>query len=1058
MLILEDSRVLPPPASPPPPAPAAKSPNPAGPAEVRSTVGSPSPGPTKSVSAGSLGARPPPARMATNAPLYALSTWTAPVPPVDTAQKIDRDELTQALQEGGVDLSQLKAEEVTQVFNAARTLRDGSAPEKIDALATLARVVPLDPGSGLRNVAKALKVDNQAVFDVACNPVALKSLSTLIDGQASKADKVAAALTLAHAVGQVAADNPARQAMDRYLKALPAGADVARAVGTWMDPKSSGVEKANAALDIAKAGQVFAGVAAPELKNKLRAADSLTASVGAALTLIDPNTSVADKAQAAIQLAANVPDIQGDVQQLREIFQKHKVPSYEDVLTHAAGSKVLAQLPADVQKSLSPEVAAELSKEELAQLEKLALDEELAPALNKALAGVKSPQAATALLKTLATHEEDAAATKAVLDTLGGMRDGVAEKLLTSEIDGRPAAEVLGNVTAKFDAAERASLKRMLSEFGENESKFLLALAEKDSSGTIQELLKLGDKVDPKIVKRFLGVVEKIVDKTGIQISAEVATKVSKALKAMLPVIGAGQAAKNISELKDIVANKDMPDAIRFLALENSELNAIDFVSSLAEAVDFETGLPVAVDIGLAGAELVLDLVISDQKAKFEADPAGYKTPDWLELANVAIAASRGPWGAADLLTIYGPNGTIDLTGRVARMTGKAAIHATEVALNMPADVLRQDAHAAAESLHLMADVIRNPGKYGKEAERLAKQAVDRLSDLAKSGYEVGKAAAKELKSLVGDLEKLGEKGVKALAWIASHPTEAAADAARALGKLAQQGLHMAGEAGKALTRAALQGLGQARDALVAAGQAVGDAAKAAYQAVSDAVDSTVDAALKAGKAGVEALTWIVNNPGTAAKMVGGALVKAASKVGETAKLAYDTIVSLGEKGVALGKEVVGKLKDLGAAGVDLLTYVAQHPGQVAAAARKAACQALSDFAKQTGEIAEKAAKALVHLVDNGIGEAKDTVKVLLTESKEALKRIAKHWQGELTAGALEVIGGLKDLGDAGKDAAKNLAGEGVDAAKAVWHAFEDGANWVVKHVPLPPNPLSVFG
>jgi len=139
------------------------------------------------------------------------------------------------------------------------------------------------------------------------------------------------------------------------------------------------------------------------------------------------------------------------------------------------------------------------------------------------------------------------------------------------------------------------------------------------------------------------------------------------------------------------------------------------------------------------------------------------------------------------------------------------------------------------------------------------------------------------------------------------------------------------------------------------------------------------------------------------------------------------------------------------AGGIDTLEYVASHPGEAARELRQEAGQALGALARGAGNVADKATDALLRLVDNGVGEVKDTVKTLLSEGGAALERAAKHWAKNLSEGGREIVSGLKDLGDAGLGALEGLAKGGVKAAGSALESLGRGlasaGSWVIDKI-----------
>jgi hypothetical protein len=1011
----------------------------------------PPPAPLPTAARVSTGTTPSPA--AALPPSTKKSAPTTATPPQtveadqgdDLVESADAAELREAFKELGLDIRQLDTAQQTKALKAARALGSGDTSQRLEALAQLANVVPL---GSIAKVLETMKVGDSTVTKLAGDTKALKSLQTLASPEATETDQLAAALTLANSFGQ-AAPKATKKLMERYLGTLPAAAEITRAIGTWTDPKASPQDKAQAALDVAKAAQTFLGTSAmPELKQKLRAADSLLATVGAGLTLMDKDATLTEKAEALGQLAANVPDLRDDSQKLMALMKGQGMSADEAkaVARMADNLDDLKDVPKDLRKALSPELVSKLSADEIAEIKKLSENKALVPALTDTLSRLKKGESVSGLLDALAQTTGGSSAQETVLKTLSGMREGEADKFLASTVNGKPAAKALAEMTSKLDAKALEKLPNVMSELNGKQAQLLFDLVGKDTSKSASELIQWADKIGSKEAGRALSVFDNLLGKAGIELTEKVATKLSSGLKKILPVVGAAPALESAAELFATSQDKNLPEGIRFIALQGAKLNGTDAVLSVLEPFIAELGVPVAVDLGLAGAELAIDLIVADQIDKFKADPKGYKTPAWLEAVNVASAVAAGPQGMVELGTIYGANGEIDLLGRVARSGGTAAIKAAEVAVTLPADALNASAQDTAQGLHLMADIIRNPQKYGAAAQRLGQQAAKRLGELAHAAGDLGKAAARELKLVVTELADLGVKGVKALGWIATHPGEAAAQAAQVLGDLAQQGLTMGRAAGRELARASLDALGQAKRALGAAGDAVGQA----YQAVSKAIDQTADAAVAAGAAGIQTLAWIVRNPGEASKIAGDALAKVGGKAGEFAQDAISALGDvckqageLGQRGLAWSKQVVSNLKSLGEAGVVLLEQVAKDPGYALSVVRKAAGEALSDLARTTGRVAEQATTALLRLVDNGVGEVKDTVVKLLSESEAAVARAAKHWGTELSEGAHAIVDGLKDLEDAGKGALVGLARMEIEAAKDVLNALDDAKDWV---------------
>lgn len=923
-------------------------------------------------------------------------------------------------------------EQLQKVIDNIKQLRDGSFREKIEAAANLA--TDLQPKK-LPDLLKQLGVDDKAITKLVTDKGALAAVATLASKDSSSADKIKAALTLADSLGSLAPDKLG-QVLKPYLAALPSGQALVDAITAYTDPDASALDKAKATLELAKAIRKSAGDAFPKLADKLRHTESFTKSIGAALTLIDPDASLKDKAEAALQLAANVPELAGDARALGQFLKNNGVEDSEAILKEIDRLPATAHLPEDIKKNLNPEVAKSMTPEQADQLAKMAAEGDMKDELNATLKKIKDPEAFKALMSSL-DQAGDNAGKKALLKTLSGLKTGVADELLTSKIGDKPAAKVLAKLVNGLDADQRADLAKLLKDFDTDGLKSFLKISDKVDSKVLGDALKYLGKVDSKTASTVLKGLDKMMGKVGIKLTGEIATKILKGITKIIPIAGAVPAGYDAYQMGKIAADTELPPNIRFMALQASELNGLDAASSIAEPFIAEFfGIPVAADVAIGVAELGLDLIVSDQKAKYEADPDGYKAPDWMNTVNMAMAAGQGPTGIAAFTAIYGPEGAEKAIGSAVRYNGKLGIQATEASQKIAAHITGDGMHYTAEGLHALADMIRHPGKYGAAAKELGKEAVQKLADIAQGTGKLAKAAAKELGNLVDDLKNLGVKGAEALGWIASHPGKAAKKAVGALSSMAQKGIELGTEAGKAAAKAAMEALGTARDALKSAGKVASEA----LQATEKAIGNVVDSAVKLGKEGIETLGWIATHPGKAAEIAKDALVDVASKAGKLAKDAYDKIIDLGEDGVELAKSVAKNLENAGEKGVEMLKYAVEHPGDAAKEVRKAATQALKNIANGTSEAAKAAVHALTDFVDTGIEEAKETVSELLTEGGKAAEEIAKTWGGELSEGAKEIIGGLKDLGDAGKEALGKLSDAGIGFAADVLDSI---GSWV---------------
>src|SRR5690606_26782439 len=208
-------------------------------------------------------------------------------------------------------------EELEKAYDSLKKLKEGEVSDQLTALGELAKDFPEVTDSAIEK----LGLKDNPIAEIASDPDALTSLGTLVDEEASALDKAEAALTLAHTVGSELAPEDVEGFLNTSLAALPAGAELASSLSTFMDPEASGLDKAGAALDLAKALKDFTGEAFPELANSLRKLDSSFKSVDAALTLLDPDASVKDRAEALATLATELPDVKNDLQAFRELLR-----------------------------------------------------------------------------------------------------------------------------------------------------------------------------------------------------------------------------------------------------------------------------------------------------------------------------------------------------------------------------------------------------------------------------------------------------------------------------------------------------------------------------------------------------------------------------------------------------------------------------------------------------------------------------------------------------------------------------------------------------------------
>lgn len=869
---------------------------------------------------------------------------------------------------------------------------------------------------------------------------AVDAYNVLSNPEKSAADKIKAGLDLADGLGKLAPEKLG-DALKPYLSALPSGKALVDAITTWAKPDASALDKAKATLNLANAIKTSVGDAFPQLAGHLRYADSTLKSVGHALTLLDPNASLKDKAEAALGLTAEVPQIAGDLQELKKFLTEGGIEAANasKITDEIKNLPAVKQLPEGLVSKLDPAVAENLTPEQASRLSKLYSegDKSLQEALGKTLPNLKESASVDALLSAV-EGVEDKAARKGLLDAVGGLKPGMADSLLADTINGKPASEALAGIFKSLDGDTATKLAGMLADADDKAVRFALQMADSVDGKALKETLAvIGDS---KVAGQALRAFANMMDKFGVKLTSEVASKLLKGLAKAVPMAGAIPAGIDAAKMAEIAADPNVPADIRYMALQAAKLNGVDAALSVAEPFIAEFGVPIAVDVTLAVAEVAMDVVVTSQLEQAKEQGNAYQAPDWLKASNVVLAAAQGPTGALELASIYGPEGATELVGAVSRMAGSAAIKGAEVASTLAAQGVGAGMKMTAEGMHALADMIRHPEKFGAAAEQIVNGAIGKLGELAKGAGELATAAKEQFDQIVGDLRKLGEKGLQTLGWIASHPGEAAQKAAQALSDMASEALRLGTEAGKKIVQGAMNALDAAQNAL----QAAGEAGLQALENAKKAIDGVIDNAIKAGEKGLETLAWIATHPGEAARIAKQGLSDLIAKGGELAQKAWNKVIAQGKQAVDAAMDIAHKLRDAGKAGVEMLQYIVNNPGEALDKVRQAALDGLQEIAKGVGEAAEQAVDAVTTLVDSGIKEAQKTAQHLLTEGGAAAQRIIDTWGKELSEGGKAVIDGLKDLGDAGAEALGKMADAGVKAAQDIYNTLKgDGVPFV---------------
>src|SRR5690606_28077338 len=232
----------------------------------------------------------------------------------------------------------------------------------------------------------------------------------------------------------------------------------------------------------------------PELKDALGKLDSSFKAVGAALTLIDPDASLKDKAEAAATLATELPDIKEDLEGFKKLLKDAGVKNADQVLDQSAITATI--------KGLDPEIAAKLSPDELETLgalsQSLGKDE-----LGKVLEKLNDPEA----IKALASQVDgmDGPAAKRVLTALADLdKDALAKTLKDPKVMGQ-----LGELATKLDDEAMGHVGKLMKDMDADMVRTLLKFTDGVSPDILKNTLnaigpKLGE-IDGKMVGKLLG-------------------------------------------------------------------------------------------------------------------------------------------------------------------------------------------------------------------------------------------------------------------------------------------------------------------------------------------------------------------------------------------------------------------------------------------------------------------------------------------------------------------------------------------------------------------------
>ncbi len=509
--------------------------------------------------------------------------------------------------------------------------------------------------------------------------------------------------------------------------------------------------------------------------------------------------------------------------------------------------------------ALDPKLANEALKnpqmaEKLARLGTTLIDDLNSPInqLGDVLKAVKTPEALGNLTDKLAAMNPPGDANK-----LGKVLKGLDKDELDKVLKNSDSLDNVAKMVKGLDDGAVDSLARTMKNM---------------DAGAVDALSKLGSKVPPELLSKTMGLLkpvlekvdsrligegfkllDKIVGKMGVPLTADVAGKVFKNIAKIVPAVGAIPGLVDAVKLgKESIELRDKNKDLGYLALVGSKLNAVDSVAGL---VLDATGVGAAVDLAAGAvfgiAELALDIGLSSEKAKMEAAQAEgkeYEAPDWVKGVNLVGAAAQGPAGALDLVAYYGPKEAFELAKWGLEKGGELAKKGLELIEKVGGPFVEFAADAVG--------ALKNAGEAGVEA----------LETLAKGGSEFAKKAAEEAGEALYDMAKTSG--------------EAAKKAAEAIGRGVEAGADWAKEAATELLK---DGVG-----------AMKDVAKAWADNLTDGAKAVIDGLEKLDDLGVEALKDL------------------SSAGGELADYSVGKLKDLAESGVDAAKDALNGLKDLG--------------------------------------------------------------------------------------------------------------------------------------------------
>lgn len=608
----------------------------------------------------------------------------------------------------------------------------------------------------------------------------------------------------------------------------------------------------------------------------------------------------------------------------------------------------------------------------------------------------------------------------------------------------RLAEQHTDDLIRQYNLSEDAQrgLRRMLSESPEHAENVARVLREMgtESASSLDNILKIAAEMEPAralnmvvgegMGARFMrGVADMVplMQKYGMRV-ADIVPRLGTALGKAIPAAGALVSAYDTVRMADIALTGSHggrqyndPD-VRALALLGSATNGLDTALGIAEA--FGVGnVAFPVQLGLAGASMAIDLMVEYFNDNPEAMPEGMRKAIRYGAAATAVAApfAMPPAGVAAtvaIANIYGADGVVDIMNDMTRDLGEGALQGADYLTRLHSQALDQDLANIAGGMRGMADVIRNPERYaamlGKEVSEVLSEATDWMAARAGEGVE----AAREVYNTLADIaanpgqyaEAVRDRALQLGQQIGESVGHAAEAAGEFIANAAQQGW-MSIQAGyDALLNMGERGVTAAREFGSRMLQAGGEAARQFMAFASDVAqnpgqyaqlvaDGIGNAIANGWQATTEAADHLMTLAGQGVEAAGEALSNLVAAGGRAAERALTALANA----PAQAREAIGRglqsAMQAGRATMEMMQYVVNNPGEVAAAVGDAAVQVMTDTrdwlvarARDVGEGATQAVEALERFYTNTsqyLGDLGDRVGAALGRFEDTLVDLA---------------------------------------------------------------------